>query len=76
MPCVCCSRLQYSTQGFHPEKWQDLTTTLDGPEVKIFQEACKKNKVGAAQKSRLHCSCVVSKLPQVYEHLMLSQRHC
>lgn len=36
---------EYSTQGFHPEKWQDLTTTLDGPEVKVFKEACKKNKV-------------------------------
>jgi amidase len=43
---ICSVRLQYSTQGFHPEKWQDLTTTLEGPEVKIFQEACKKNKVG------------------------------
>lgn len=36
---------EYSTQGFHPEKWQDLTTTLDGPEVAIFKDACKKNKV-------------------------------
>jgi len=26
-------------------RWQDLTTTLDGPEVGIFREACKKNKV-------------------------------
>jgi hypothetical protein len=23
----------------------DLTTTLDGPEVAIFKEACRKNKV-------------------------------
>jgi hypothetical protein len=26
-------------------RWQDLTTTLDGPEVSIFKEACRKNKV-------------------------------
>jgi hypothetical protein len=26
-------------------RWQDLTTTLDGPEVCIFKEACRKNKV-------------------------------
>jgi len=32
-------------QGFHPEKWCDLTTTLDGPEVDVFKEACIKNKV-------------------------------
>jgi len=36
---------EYSTQGFHPDRWQDLTTTLDGPEVGIFREACRKNKV-------------------------------
>eukprot|EP00878_Enallax_costatus_P040629 GHUV01046955.1.p1 GENE.GHUV01046955.1~~GHUV01046955.1.p1 ORF type:complete len:229 (+),score=58.36 GHUV01046955.1:239-925(+) len=36
---------EYSTQGFHPEKWQDLTTTLDGPEVAIFKDACVRNKV-------------------------------
>lgn len=24
---------EYSTQGFHPTKWAQLTTTLDGPEV-------------------------------------------
>ena len=33
---------EYSTQGFHPTKWADLTTTIDGPEVEIFSEACKK----------------------------------
>jgi hypothetical protein len=43
------SNPQYSTQGFHPDRWQDLTTTLDGPEVAIFKEACKKNKVGVGQ---------------------------
>eukprot|EP00983_Pelagomonas_calceolata_P117793 1160445-Pelagomonas_calceolata.AAC.12 len=32
-------------QGFHPTKWRDLTTTLDGPEVQVFKEACKRNKV-------------------------------
>lgn len=42
---TCDCVLQYSTQGFHPDKWQDLTTTLDGPEVAIFKEACKKNEV-------------------------------
>lgn len=26
-------------------RWMDLTTTLDGPEVSIFKEACRKNKV-------------------------------
>lgn len=31
--------------GFHPTKWRDYTTTLDGPEVGIFKEACKRNKV-------------------------------
>ncbi len=29
---------EYSTQGFHPEKWSELTTTIDGPEVAIFAE--------------------------------------
>jgi len=32
---------EYSTQGFHPTKWNDFTTTLDGPEVQIFKKACK-----------------------------------
>jgi amidase len=36
---------EYSTQGFHPTKWQDLTTTVDGPEVEIFKKACVENKV-------------------------------
>src|SRR5205807_8029051 len=36
---------EYSTQGFHPTKWKDLTTTVPGPETAIFSEACKKNKV-------------------------------
>lgn len=36
---------EYSCQGFHPTKWRDFTTTLDGPEVAIFKEACKRNKV-------------------------------
>ncbi len=35
-------------QGFHPLKWKDFTTTLDGPEVAIFKEACKRNKVTPA----------------------------
>lgn len=36
---------EYSTQGFHPLKWADLTTTIGGNETQIFAEACKKNKV-------------------------------
>jgi amidase len=36
---------EYSTQGFHPTKWAELTTTLDGPEVAIFREACIKHQV-------------------------------
>ncbi|KAF5836623.1 carbon-nitrogen hydrolase [Dunaliella salina] len=36
---------EYSTQGFHPTKWRDLTTTLDGPEVQVFREACIRNQV-------------------------------
>jgi amidase len=36
---------EYSTQGFHPLKWADLTTTLDGPEVKIFSQSCIDNGV-------------------------------
>ena len=36
---------EYSTQGFHPTKWKDLTTTADGPEMEIFSKACVDNKV-------------------------------
>jgi amidase len=36
---------EYSTQGFHPQKWSDLTTTIGGTETQIFAEACRKNKV-------------------------------
>ncbi len=36
---------EYSTQGFHPVKWRDLTTTVPGPETEIFAEACRKNRV-------------------------------
>jgi amidase len=36
---------EYSTQGFHPVKWRDLTTTVPGPETEIFSDACKRNKV-------------------------------
>lgn len=36
---------EYSTQGFHPTKWADLTTTLDGQEVDIFKKACSENGV-------------------------------
>mmetsp|Transcript_3853 Transcript_3853/g.11147 ORF Transcript_3853/g.11147 Transcript_3853/m.11147 type:complete len:378 (+) Transcript_3853:200-1333(+) len=36
---------EYSTQGFHPQKWADFTTTVDGPEVQIFKKACIDNKV-------------------------------
>ena len=36
---------EYSTQGFHPSKWRDLTTTVPGPETEIFSEACRRNKV-------------------------------
>jgi hypothetical protein len=32
-----------STQGFHPTKWADFTTTVDGPEMDIFKQACKDN---------------------------------
>ena len=32
---------EYSTQGFHPTKWADFTTTVDGPETAIFKQACK-----------------------------------
>ncbi len=34
---------EYSTQGFHPTKWKDLTTTVPGPETAIFSDACRKN---------------------------------
>ncbi|EFN51574.1 hypothetical protein CHLNCDRAFT_140067 [Chlorella variabilis] len=36
---------EYSTQGFHPTLWSQLTTTLDGPEVEVFKQACKDNGV-------------------------------
>lgn len=36
---------EYSTQGFHPEKWEELSTTVPGPETEIFSEACRENKV-------------------------------
>ncbi len=36
---------EFSLQGFHPVKWPELTTTVDGPEVAIFAEACRRNKV-------------------------------
>ncbi|KAL4444375.1 hypothetical protein ABPG75_012112 [Micractinium tetrahymenae] len=36
---------EYSTQGFHPTLWHTLTTTLDGPEVAIFKQACIDNGV-------------------------------
>ncbi|KAJ3035601.1 hypothetical protein HDV00_003627 [Rhizophlyctis rosea] len=36
---------EYSTQGFHPTKWNEFTSTLDGPEVAMFKEACKRNDV-------------------------------
>jgi len=26
---------EYSTQGFHPTKWKDLTTTVPGPETEV-----------------------------------------
>jgi hypothetical protein len=42
---------EYSCQGFHPTKWRDFTTTLDGPEVAIFKEACKRNKVGSRMRA-------------------------
>lgn len=32
---------EYSTQGFHPVKWFELSTTCPGPETEIFAEACK-----------------------------------
>ncbi|WCK55241.1 aliphatic amidase [Aneurinibacillus sp. Ricciae_BoGa-3] len=36
---------EYSTQGFHPTKWEELCTTVPGPETAIFAEACRRNKV-------------------------------
>jgi amidase len=36
---------EYSTQGFHPTKWHDLTTTVDGPEVEVFAQACVENNL-------------------------------
>lgn len=33
------------TPGFHPTKWNEFTTTLDGPEVAIFKQACIDNAV-------------------------------
>lgn len=36
-------------------RWQDLTTTLDGPEVCIFKEACKKNKVSRCESHQGLC---------------------
>ena len=32
-------------QGFHPQKWADFTTTVNGPEVQIFRKACIDNEV-------------------------------
>lgn len=36
---------EYSTQGFHPIKWLELSTTVPGPETEIFSEACRRNNV-------------------------------
>ena len=36
---------QQRRQGFHPTLWSSLTTTLDGPEVAIFKNACARNKL-------------------------------
>lgn len=36
---------EYSTQGFHPTRWLELSTTVPGPETDIFAEACRRNKV-------------------------------
>ncbi len=36
---------EYSTQGFNPEKWKDLSTKVPGEETAIFAQACKKHKV-------------------------------
>lgn len=49
MPCGPCVHTPTSfpafSLGFHPTKWNDFTTTLDGPEVAIFKEACIENGV-------------------------------
>eukprot|EP00898_Chlorokybus_atmophyticus_P007226 jgi/Chlat1/7504/Chrsp61S07020 len=34
-----------ASKGFHPFKWADFTTTLDGQEMRIFSQACADNKV-------------------------------
>ena len=36
---------EYSTQGFNPVKWKELSTTIPGDETEIFAEACRKNNV-------------------------------
>lgn len=36
---------EYSTQGFHPSKWLELSTTVPGPETEIFAKACRRNNV-------------------------------
>lgn len=36
---------EYSTQGFNPQKWKDLSTKVPGEETAVFAEACKKHKV-------------------------------
>ena len=48
MPVLCCAVLCRAVLV----RWQDLTTTLDGPEVCIFKEACRKNKVRLEWASR------------------------
>ncbi|MFQ5762737.1 MAG: aliphatic amidase [Candidatus Bathyarchaeia archaeon] len=35
---------EYSTQGFSPKKWKDLSTTVPGDETDVFAEACKANE--------------------------------
>ena len=53
---------EHTTQGFHPTKWSDLTTTLGGDEVQIFSEACKNTlePVFAAQALRFCCQALPS----------------
>lgn len=46
---------EYSTQGFHPTKWNDFTTTLDGPEVAIFKQVGKQAHDLPLFASRLWC---------------------
>lgn len=36
---------EYSAQGFNPEKWLELSTTVPGEETDIFAEACRANGV-------------------------------